>query len=120
MSVNLEGLYEEMEEAVGEDNLPAFEAFIQCNFGPRDELDIQTWAANFEECYEGEYEDRLSFACELLNSMYGTDETLEKRYPELTTFFRYFDYDKFTNDLFMGDYYSISTGNGTVWIFRRD
>jgi antirestriction protein len=64
----------------------------------------------FEEAYHGEHESELDFATELF------DECMEIPYHLAN----YIDYEKYSNDLFMDGYYSVSVnGNGgrCVYVF---
>jgi len=61
----------------------------------------------FQEAYQGEWESEEAFAENL------ADETME--IPETLSY--YFDYEKFANELFMGDYFSVSNDNHNVYVF---
>ncbi len=67
----------------------------------------------FEDSYAGEWENELAFAYDLADDILNIkDETLAA----------YFDYEKWSRDLFMGDYWSTDAGAPTygVYVFRRN
>lgn len=75
----------------------------------------ETSVDEFRDAYSGDWEDEKAFAHQLaddidLFGVMGRDCTLEL----------YFDWDKWTRDLFIGDYWPESTGHGTVYVFRRN
>jgi len=51
--------------------------------------------SDFEDSYQGEYEDEESFAESIVDDLYNIPDSLQG----------YIDYEKFARDLFMGDYY---------------
>lgn len=64
----------------------------------------------FEDSYRGEWASEQAYAEYLLDSV-GTipdDDSILARY---------FDYEKFTHDLFMSDYRSFDATGGTVYVF---
>jgi len=65
----------------------------------------------FEEAYSGEWDTEQDYAEQLFNEIYLSDvpQHLEA----------YIDYEKWTRDLFMCDYYSIDNPEGGVWVFRN-
>ena len=82
---------------IDEDLREAFEIFVDSGLG--------TDKDQFEEAYQGEFNSELDFTYGLVDDMgiIGKgDSTLE----------RYFDYEKFSRDLFIGDYTFI---NGYVF-----
>ena len=62
----------------------------------------------FQEAYQGEWDSEEAFGQNL------ADETME--IPENLQF--YMDYEKFTRDLFIGDYFSVDGSNYKVFVFR--
>lgn len=60
---------------------------------------------SFEDAYVGEYECDLQFAQHLADDLGMAHD--------------YFDYDAWTRDLFMSDYWSERTPDGCVWVFRN-
>ncbi len=66
-------------------------------------------AEGFEESYQGEWDSEEAFAENL------ADETME--IPERLSF--YFDYEKFSRELFMGDYYSARNDKHNVYVFSN-
>lgn len=71
--------------------------------------DVKEFMDSLEEAYQGVFDSELDFGTEVANDIGMIDETSESRH--------YFDYDAFTRDLFMGDYWSESVPNGYA-IFR--
>ena len=67
-------------------------------------LEWEDWIGDFEESYQGEMDTR-EFAEQLADEMMPADGS--------EFLMRYFDYEKFERDLFMGDYWE---SNG--YIFR--
>ena len=78
-------------------NLDAIRAYRD-NVGESDTplLKWEDWIAQFEEAYQGQKNTAI-FAAEL------ADEMMPANSPDFLV--RYFDYDKFERDLFMGDYW---------------
>ena len=70
------------------------------------------YAENFEEAYCGQWDSEQDYAEELVDDLgYLADQDF------LAT---YFDYEKFTRDLFMSDYFSVDAGLGNgVYVFRH-
>jgi antirestriction protein len=64
---------------------------------------------HFQEDYQGEWDSEEAFAQDL------AEETMN--IPEHLQF--YFDCEKFANDLFINDYFSVDASNGKVFVFRR-
>jgi antirestriction protein len=65
----------------------------------------------FMDSYSGEWDSERDFAENL------ADDCVEGLNDPESILARYFDYDAWTRDLFLGDYYSINTAGG-VWVFR--
>ena len=59
----------------------------------------EEWISDFEEAYQGEMSTE-DFAAQLADEMMPTSTTHENEW-----LVRYFDYDKWERDLFMGDYW---------------
>jgi len=59
--------------------------------------DINEAISDFEEAYQGHYSSKLEFGQELANEM------IPNNCPEFLS--RYFDYEQFTYDIFLGDYW---------------
>lgn len=75
------------------------------NFGTDADLD------SFEDVFCGEWRSEVAFAENLLDDMGELkDDSLASRY---------FDYEAFTRDLFMGDYWSADLPSGLVAVFRN-
>lgn len=69
-------------------------------------------AEDFTDSYRGEWDSEQAFAEELLEDMGELkDDSLASRY---------FDYEAFTRDVFLGDYSSSRSGHGTVYVFDRN
>lgn len=65
----------------------------------------------FEEAYCGEFKDEEEYAYSVVEDCGYLDHMPENlRY--------YFDYEKFSRDLFCGDYYSVDCSTGGVFVFR--
>ena len=68
---------------------------------------------NFEEAWNGEWDSEQAFAEELIEDMGmvhgGANELIAQ----------YFDYEAWTRDLFMSDYFSTECPNGGVYVFRN-
>ena len=93
----------EILEALPEDQRAAFQAYadhIGTSYANAD---------NFEEAFNGEWRSEQEFAEELIDDIEGVDDDSISG--------RYFDYEAFTRDLFMGDYFSVQHSGG-VWVFR--
>lgn len=70
------------------------------------------YADGFEDDYCGEYGSEQDYAEQLIDDCYNLDEMMG-------SLAYYFDYEKFSHDLFIGDNYSIDAPGGNVWVFRR-
>ena len=77
------------------DKQEAFEAYLSYYGEVKDYSDA--WE-RFEEVYQGEYDSERSFADQL------ADETIEGLAEGESTLAKYFDYEAFARDLFLGDY----------------
>jgi antirestriction protein len=66
---------------------------------------------SFEDAYCGEWDSEKAYAEDLFDECYAHD------IPENLRF--YMDYEAFARDLFIGDCFSIDSGNGTVYVFRN-
>lgn len=62
-------------------------------------LEWEDWIGDFEESYQGEMSTE-DFAAQLADEMMPMSTTQENEW-----LMRYFDYDKWERDLFMGDYW---------------
>ena len=67
--------------------------------------------ADFEEAYQGEYEDEEDFAYEIATSIYSEEQ--------LGVLSLYIDWKKYARDLFIGDYSSEKLSNYKIVVFRR-
>ena len=65
--------------------------------------------SDFEDAFQGEWENEEDFAYNLMNDCYEIPNYLEY----------YIDYEKYANDLFINDYYSENLSNGNIIVFRR-
>lgn len=65
--------------------------------------------ANFEKAYCGEYGSEREFAVELADDAFNIPESMEP----------YFDYEAYTRDLFIGDYWSAQVQGGGVYVFAN-
>ncbi len=96
----------QMAESIGAHGL-AFPAWVEHVGADFDDV------AGFEEAYAGEWDNEKVFGEEL------ADETIpglsDDSAPLLSN---YFDYDAWTRDLFLGDYFSETNPEGGVWVFR--
>jgi len=63
----------------------------------------------FEEAYNGEWNSEEEFGEDLMGECHEIPEHLEF----------YIDYSKFTRDLFINDYFSAESSNGSVFVFRH-
>lgn len=71
---------------------------------------VEAGSEDFEEAYAGEWSSQQEYAENLL------DDLGELKDGSLAS--RYFDYEAFTRDLFMSDYWSEETAGG-VFVFRN-
>ena len=62
---------------------------------------------NFEDAYHGEWDSETAYAEDSFNSCEEVPDHLAD----------YIDYEKYANDLFMSDCFSVESGNGTVYVF---
>ncbi len=65
---------------------------------------------DFEEAYQGIYDDEEDFAYQLADDIYSEDQ--------LGVLKSYIDWEKFSRDLFIGDYYSAKVEDWKVVVFR--
>lgn len=81
-------------EDLGDTEQEAF--FVWCNYKSRDlsEDDADDLVRDFQDEYQGQYDDEEDFAYQIVGECYDL--------PELAK--NYFDYEKFARDLFMCDY----------------
>lgn len=98
--------YAEIEEA-GHDiqAVGAYRDYIGEDYTPL--ASWEDWIGQFEESYQGEMDTR-EFAEQMAEEMFPISTTQENDF-----LVRYFDYEKWERDLFMGDYFE---SNG--YIFR--
>lgn len=92
-----------------DDNGEAFTVFAS----NRGEGYLDDAIENFEEAYQGEWDSEREYAENLLDDLGELDKI-----PEHLRY--YFDYDAYTRDLFINDYFSERLSNGNVAVFRRD
>lgn len=83
----------------------AVAAYLSNNGGTIVDLDM----GDFEESYQGEWRSEEEYAESFVDDVYGI--------PGDAWWSSYFDYEKFANDLFMGDNWS-SPAPGGVYVFR--
>jgi len=88
------------------ENAEAFLAFLS------DRGDLDDAINNFEEAFQGEYDSELDFTYSLVD-----DTGMLSSVPENLQY--YFDYEKFSRDLFINDYSSERLENGNVAVFNR-
>ena len=71
--------------------------FVWCNYKSRDldEEDADDLVRDFQDEYQGQYDDEEDFAYEMVEECYDLPEFAKT----------YFDYEKFARDLFMCDYW---------------
>lgn len=104
----------ELLDQVGEDLRGAFLAWVECGNYSQD-VDGLPLVSDFEEAYEGEWSSRRDFAEELADN-YGyapTDNDVSTNPLR-----RYIDWDSWTHDLFMMDYYAAPAYGYGVYVFR--
>ena len=66
---------------------------------------------HLENCFRGTWDSEEDFARELIDDCYDLDKLMgDLRH--------YFDYESFTRDLFMGDYWSSNLSGGKVAVFE--
>lgn len=66
---------------------------------------------NFEDSYQGTHDSELDFTEQLVEDLGMLDSMPDDlRY--------YFDYESFSRDLFMTDYFSVQINRSTVYVFR--
>lgn len=73
----------------------------------------------FEDAYCGEYESEEDFAYQLADDigLFDIRDSFDHK-VDVSTLETYFDWDKWTRDLFMGDYSSAESPSGGVYVFR--
>lgn len=64
----------------------------------------------FEEAYAGEWRDQVEFGAHLIEDLDVLDED--------SMVARYFDYEAFARDLFLGDYFSERAEGGNIHVFQ--
>lgn len=71
--------------------------FVWCNYKSHDlsEEDAYDLVREFQDEYQGQYDDEEDFAYQIVEECYDIPEFAKT----------YFDYEKFARDLFMCDYY---------------
>lgn len=67
--------------------------------------------SDFEEAYQGEYEDEEDFTYEIAHDCYSEDE--------LGPLALYIDWERYARDLFISDYTSERLSNYKIVVFRR-
>lgn len=82
-------------EKFGDTEQEAF--FVWCNYKSHDlsEEDADDLVREFQDEYQGKYDDEEDFAYQIVEECYDLPEFAKT----------YFDYKKFSRDLFMCDYY---------------
>ena len=68
--------------------------------------------SGFEEAFCGEWDSEEDYAAELVDDLGYLREMPDHLHG-------YFDYEKWTRDLFMTDFYSVKTPDYKVWVFRH-
>lgn len=74
--------------------------------------DTEALLEAFEEAYAGEWDSERAYAEELVDDLGMLRDVSE----DLA---RYFDYEAYARDLFMGDVYSSPAPGGGIYVFRR-
>lgn len=69
--------------------------------------------SDFEDAYHGEHDSQRAFTEELLEDMGWLSDMPEHLRS-------YFDYDTYTRDLFITDFFSSAAPGGGVFVFRND
>ncbi len=73
-------------------------------------LDYAT-VENFEDIYAGDWESEKDFGENLFDELYAHE------IPDHLQ--NYIDYESFSHDLFMGDYYSLTGNNGECYVYHN-
>ena len=68
--------------------------------------------SDFEDAYHGEHDSQLAFTEELIEDMGWLSDMPEHLRS-------YFDYDTYTRDLFITDFFSSAAPGGGVFVFRN-
>ena len=71
----------------------------------------------FEEAFAGEWDSEQDFAYSLADDV-GLFDTRNYGGADISTLESYFDWEKWTRDLFMGDYSSVTSPSYSVYVFR--
>lgn len=86
------------------DDIPDFDvfmAFISMTGYSLDEEDLGYLLSKFNDCYAGKFDSETDYAEHYIEQCYELSDFMQT----------YFDYDKFANDLFIGDYYYTDTNS---------
>ena len=85
-------------------NLTGFTECLRCNYKSHDlsEEDVDDLVRDFQDEYQGQYNDEEDFAYQIVEECYDLPEFAKN----------YFDYKQFARDLFMCDYWF---GDGFVF-----
>ena len=86
---------EDFQEKLGDTEQEAF--FVWCNYKSHDlsEEDADDLVRDFQDEYQGQYDDEEDFAYQIVEECYDLPEFAKN----------YFDYKQFARDLFMCDYW---------------
>ena len=85
----------------------AFVAFLDFTSYSLEDEDLGYLLNKFRDCYAGKYDSEVAYAEQFVENCYSLSDFMQT----------YFDYDKFANDLFIGDYYFDSDTNA---VFNRN
>jgi antirestriction protein len=96
----------------------AFAAFID-HYGRPVPTDWGELVEGFEEAYAGEWDSERDYAEEFADDVYGLRRMASRADGVSEIVARYFDYEAFARDLFMGDVYSAPEPGGGIYVFRR-
>lgn len=106
-------LWGELFERVGETQWPALIAWAAYGSHTVDSDDLPD-VSSFEDAYAGEWDSEKDFAESEDGGAAGLFEGLPDDHPAVT----YFDWAKWTRDVFMGDFYSTPAPRWGVFVFR--
>lgn len=99
-----ETVFELIEQADQINDFDSFMAFLDMSGYSLEDEELGYLLSKFRDCYAGRYDSEVAYAEQFIENCYSLSDFMQT----------YFDYVKFANDIFIGDYY-FDTDTGAVF-----